>query len=58
VENLGKRTGTTDVSITNRIQKMEEIISVVKKRNQHISQRKCKTLKSLWQKTSRIFGTL
>ena len=29
MENLGKRTGTTDVSITNRIQEMEERISDV-----------------------------
>ena len=27
MENLGKRTGTTDASITNRIQEMEERIS-------------------------------
>ena len=27
MENLGKRTGTTDVSITNRIQEMKERIS-------------------------------
>ena len=27
MENLGKRTGTTDTSITNRIQEMEERIS-------------------------------
>ena len=29
MENLGKRSGTTDVSITNRIQEIEERISVV-----------------------------
>ena len=29
MENLGKRTGTTDASITNRIQEMEERISGV-----------------------------
>lgn len=30
MENLGKRSGITDVSITNRIQEIEERISVVK----------------------------
>ena len=30
MENLGKRTGTTDASIINRIQEMEERISGVK----------------------------
>ena len=30
IENLGKRSGITDVSITNRIQEIEERISVVK----------------------------
>jgi hypothetical protein len=30
MENLGKRTGTTDASITNRIQEMEEGISGIK----------------------------
>ena len=30
MENLGKGTGTTDASITNRIQEMEERISGVK----------------------------
>ena len=29
IENLGKRSGITDVSITNRIQEIEEIISGV-----------------------------
>jgi hypothetical protein len=29
MENLGKRTGITDANITNRIQEMEEIISVI-----------------------------
>jgi predicted ribosome quality control (RQC) complex YloA/Tae2 family protein len=29
MENLGKRTGTTDPSISNRVQKMEERISAV-----------------------------
>jgi hypothetical protein len=30
MENLGKRTGTTDASITNRIQEVEERISCIK----------------------------
>ena len=29
MENLGKRTGTTNARITNRIHEMEEIISIV-----------------------------
>jgi hypothetical protein len=45
MENLGKRTGTAEVSITNRIQEMEERISGIEdtiEKNQYISQRKCK----------------
>jgi hypothetical protein len=30
MENLGKRTGITDISITNRIQEIEERISSIK----------------------------
>jgi len=29
MENLGKRTGTTDISITNRIQEIEDRILVI-----------------------------
>jgi hypothetical protein len=43
IENLRKRTGTTDVSITKRIQKMEERMSGVKDTFEeiNISKRKC-----------------
>ena len=36
MENLGKRTGTTDASITNRIQEMEERISGINNTIQEI----------------------
>jgi hypothetical protein len=37
MENLGKRTGTTDASIINRIQEMEERISGVEDRGKKIN---------------------
>jgi hypothetical protein len=36
MENLGKRTGTTDASITNRIQKMKESVSGVEDMTEEI----------------------
>ena len=51
VENLGKRTGTTDASITNRIQEMEERISDIEDTVEEIDppvkeNAKCKKKKS------------
>jgi hypothetical protein len=51
VENLGKRTGTTDAIITNRIQEMEERISDIEDTVEEIDppvkeNAKCKKKKS------------
>ena len=45
IETLGKKSGTIDVSISNRIQEMEERISGTEDSIEHNNQRKCKMQK-------------
>ena len=58
-ENLGKRTRTTDTSITNRIQDMDKRISDIEDRAREIDMSvEMLNLKGTLDKTSRKFGTL
>jgi hypothetical protein len=61
MENLGKRTGTTDTSITNRIQEMEDRISGVEDRTEEIDtsvKENVKSKKFLAQTTQEIWDTM
>ena len=57
MENIGKRIGTTETSITNRIQEMEERISSVENTIEEIDKKKMPSVKSSLPKTSRKCGT-
>jgi predicted RNase H-like nuclease (RuvC/YqgF family) len=48
MENLGKRTGTTDTNITKRIQEMEERISGVKNTIEEIDTSVKENEKKIW----------
>jgi TolA-binding protein len=61
IETLGKKSGTIDSSISNRIQEMEERISGAKDSIENMgtnNQRKCKCTKILTQNTQEIQDTM
>ena len=59
MENIGKRSGITDVSITNRIQEIEERISGVEDTVEEFTQlpKKIQNIKNSLPKASRKFRT-
>jgi restriction endonuclease len=61
IENLGKRTGTTDTNITNRVQEMEERLSGVEDMIEEIdtpAKENVKSKKFLTQNIQKIWDTM
>ena len=58
MENLGKRTGTTDVSITNRIQGMKEKISGIEEESNISVKENAKSKKCMTQNIQEIWDTI